>query len=152
LGSCRAVVFLEIGTEIGEAVGMKTITDDPDWARDMYESRALAVMFVQRHGQEQANGTPCHVAERKGLTVTYYPGRSPMLLTIDVSDRPTAPSTRVLSLEWNDGDAWRVAIETYHRGRWQSRLKTMVYPRPWLERWRALALFTARPGQHVPNL
>jgi hypothetical protein len=126
---------------------MKIITDDPDWARDMYEARALAVRFAGRYGRAQENGTPCTSAERHGLTVTYYPRRSPVLLTVDVRDSPAAPSARVLSVEWNDGDAWRVAIETYQRGRWQSRLKTMVHRRPWLERWRAMAMFTARPNE-----
>jgi hypothetical protein len=131
---------------------MKIITDDPDWARDMYEARALAVTFVGRYGQAQANGTPCQSAERHGLTVTYYPRRSPVLLTVDVRDSSAAPSVRVLSVEWNDGDAWRVAIETYQRGRWQSRLKAMAHPRPWLQRWRALAMFAARPDQHAPSV
>ena len=76
-------------------------------------------------------------ASGNGLTVTFYPNRSPLLLTID------APrGARVLSLEWNDGDAWRVAIETYHSGRWESQLKAMAHPRPWLKRWRALVPFT----------
>jgi hypothetical protein len=35
--------------------------------------------------------------------------------------RHAPPGARVLSLEWNDGDAWRVAIETIHSGRWESR-------------------------------
>jgi hypothetical protein len=124
---------------------MKVITDDPDWARDMYEARALAVLFVTKYGRVQASEPPCKFAERGGLTVTYHPSRSPVLLTVDASESSAAPSARVLSVEWNDGDAWRVAIETYHRGRWQSRLKAMVHPRPWLERWRAVAMFTARP-------
>lgn len=125
---------------------MKIITDDPDWARDMYEARALAVRFAGKYRRAQVNGTPCTSAECGGLTVTYDPRRAPVLLTVDVRDNPVAPSERVLSVEWNDGDAWRVTIETYQRGRWQSRLKAMVHPRPWLERWRALAMFTARPG------
>jgi hypothetical protein len=29
---------------------MKILTDDPDWARDIYEARALAMMFVRKHG------------------------------------------------------------------------------------------------------
>jgi hypothetical protein len=131
---------------------MKIITDDPDWARDMYEARALAMMFVGRYGRAPSNATPCKVAARDGLTVTYYPRRSPQLLTIDAPDNRVDASARVLSVEWNDGDAWRVAIETYHRGRWQSRLKAMVHPRPWLERCRALALFTARPRQHASKV
>jgi hypothetical protein len=27
---------------------MKNLTDDPDWARDIYEPRALAMMFCQK--------------------------------------------------------------------------------------------------------
>jgi hypothetical protein len=113
---------------------MKILTDDPDWARDIYEARALAMMFVRKHGCA-LQSSPCLQAVRNGLKVTFYPNRSPVLLTID------APGARVLSVEWNDGDAWRMAIETYHSGRWESRLKAMVHPRPWLERWRVLATF-----------
>ena len=123
---------------------MKTLTDDPDWARDIYEARVLAMMFVRKYGCA-LQGSPCLQASGNGLTATFYPNRSPLLLTIDAP-----PGTRVLSLEWNDGDAWRVAIETYHSGRWESRLKAMVHPRPWLERWRALATFTgSSPRQQV---
>jgi hypothetical protein len=111
---------------------MKIVTDDPDWALELYEARALAMTFVGRHGRWQRNIVTRLVAELNGLTVTYYPQRSPLLLTI----------ARVLKIEWNDGAAWRMAIETYHRGRWQSRLKATVHPRPWLQRWRALAMFT----------
>ena len=111
---------------------MKTLTDDPDWARDIYEARVLAMMFVRKYGCA-LQGSPCLQASGNGLTATFYPNRSPLLLTIDAP-----PGTRVLSLEWNDGDAWRVAIETYHSGRWESQLKAMAHPRPWLERWRAL--------------
>jgi hypothetical protein len=83
---------------------MKILTDDPDWARDIYEARALAVMFVRKHGCA-LQGSPCLRVVNDGLTVTFYPNRSPMLLTID------APlGTRVLSLEWNDGDAWRIRL------------------------------------------
>jgi hypothetical protein len=60
----------------------------------------------------------------------------------DASGEAAEPLARVLKIEWNDGAAWRVAIETYNHGRWQSRLKAMVHPRPWLERWPALATFT----------
>ena len=105
----------------------------PDWARDIYEARALAMMFVRKHGCA-LQGSPCLQVVRNGLTVTFRPNRSPVLLTIDAP-----PGARVLSLEWNDGHAWRVAIETYHSGHWESQLKAMVHPRPWLERWRALA-------------
>ena len=93
------------------------------------------MMFVRKHGCA-LQGSPRLRVVNDGLTVTFYPNRSPMLLTID------APlGTRVLSLEWNDGDAGRIAIETYHSVRWESRLKAMVHPQPWLERWRALATF-----------
>jgi hypothetical protein len=33
-----------------KAVGMKVLTDDPDWKRDVYEARALAMTFVGRYG------------------------------------------------------------------------------------------------------
>jgi hypothetical protein len=114
---------------------MKILTDDPDWARDIYEARALAMMFVGKHGCP-VDGGACLQAVESGLKVSYYPNRCPVRLTID------APGVRVLSVEWKIGDAWRVEIETYHHGRWQSRLKAAVYPRPWLERWRAVATFT----------
>jgi hypothetical protein len=122
---------------------MKILTDDPDWAPKLYEARALAIRLVRKHGRSQHNPTAFLVAERDGLTVAYHPHRSPRLLTIDASGQAAGRCERVLSIEWNDGDAWRVAIETYHPGRWQTQLKTIVHPRPWLERWRAMALFTA---------
>jgi len=122
---------------------MKILTDDPDWAPELYEARALAMKFVRRHGRWQCgDAVSLLVAKRSSLTVTYYPHRSPLMLTIDVSGGSVEPFGRVFKIEWNDGDAWRVTIETYRHGRWQSRLKAMVYPRPWLERWRALATFT----------
>jgi hypothetical protein len=119
---------------------MKIVTDDPDWAPELYEARALALALVRKHGRWQHSASTCLIAERNRLTVTYYPHRSPLLLTIDASGE--SAEARVLSIEWNDGAAWRMAIETYHRGRWQSRLKAMVQPRPWLQRWRAMATFT----------
>jgi hypothetical protein len=114
---------------------MKILTDDPDWARNVYEARALAIIFVQRYGRAMA-ASPFLQAVGKGFTVTYHTKRSPLLLTIDAS------ATRVLSLEWKDGDAWRMEIETFHSGRWKSRLKAAARPRPWLERGRAFVTFT----------
>jgi hypothetical protein len=129
---------------------MKIVTDDPDWAPDLYEARALAMTFVRKHGRWHRNAMTFLVAERNGLTVTYYPHQSPLLLTIDAAGESVEPLTRVLKIEWNDGAAWRVAIETSHQGRWQSRLKAMVHPRPWLQRWRALATFTGSlPRQKI---
>ena len=121
---------------------MKIWTDDPDWAPELYEARALALAFVKKHGRWQRNAATCLIAERNRLTVTYHPQRSPLLLTIDAPGESAEPSACVLSIEWNDGAAWRMVIETYHQGRWQSRLKAMVQPRPWLQRWRAMATFT----------
>jgi hypothetical protein len=114
---------------------MKILTDDPDWMREVYQARALAMMFVRKHGRALQNDR-CLRAVRNGLTVSYHPDRSPLQLTVDAS------GARVLGIEWNDGDAWRMAIETYHRGRWESRLKAMVHPRPWLVRWRSWVTFT----------
>jgi hypothetical protein len=125
---------------------MKILTDDPDWARDLYETRAAAMMLIAQCGRPCPEGAACRIVERGGLTVTHDASQSPVLLTIDSTDRLADTPVRVLSVEWHNGDAWRVAIETYHRGPWQSRLRTMVYPRPWLEYWRAIALFSARPS------
>jgi hypothetical protein len=61
---------------------MKILTDDPDWARDIYEARALAMMFVRKHGCA-LQGSPCLQVVHSGLTVTFYPNRSPVLLSID---------------------------------------------------------------------
>ena len=120
---------------------MKILTDDPDWAPKLYAARALAMKFVRKRGRWQ-HGMVL-VAERNDLTVTYHPHRSPLLLTIDVARASAGGSECVLEIEWNDGDAWRLAIETYRPGHWETRLKTAVHPRPGLERWRAMALFTA---------
>ena len=114
---------------------MKVLTDDPDWARDIYEARALAMMFLGKHGRV-IQGNACVQAFGNGLTVTHYPNRTPVKLTIEVS------GTRVLSVEWNDGDAWRMEIETFNSGRWEYRLRTAACPRPWLKRWRTLVAFT----------
>jgi hypothetical protein len=109
---------------------MKILTHDPDWAHDIYEARALAVLFVRKYGRA-VQGGPSIRATGSGLTVC-----SPVHLTVDTRD------TRVLSLEWKDGDARRMEIETYQSGRWESRLKAMVYPSPWLERCRSMLTFT----------
>jgi hypothetical protein len=114
-------------------LAMKILTDDPDWKRDVYEARALAIKLVGRYGHSVQGGRQ---AVRNGLTVTYDPGRSPMQLTID------AEGERVVSIEWKPGDAWRMEIETYQSGRWRYRLKTAAHPRPWLERCRSLVTFT----------
>jgi hypothetical protein len=112
---------------------MKILTDDPDWKRDLYEARALAMTFVGRCGRAAQGGRQ---ATGNGLTVTYHPDQSPLRLTID------ARGIRVLSVEWKPGDAWRMEIETYDSGRWRARLRAAAYPRPWLERWRSLVTFT----------
>jgi hypothetical protein len=70
--------------------GMKIVTDDPDWKRDLYEARALAMRLVGRHGQTVQGGRQ---ALRNGLMVIYDRGRSPMQFTID------AEGKRVLSIE-----------------------------------------------------
>jgi hypothetical protein len=114
-------------------VDMKVLTDDPDWQRDVYEARVLAIKFVGRHGRTVPGGRQ---AMGNGLTVTYRPDRSPLQLTID------ATGDRVLSIKWKPGDAWRMEIETYHSGRWESWLKAAAHPRPWLELWRSLVTFT----------
>ena len=106
--------------------------------------------FVRKHGRWQRDAVSFLVAERNALRVTCYPHRSSLMLTVDASGEPVEPFARVFKIEWNDADAWRVAVETYHHGRWQSRLKAMVHPRPWLERWRALATFTGSlPRQQI---
>ena len=122
---------------------MKILTDDPDWAPKLYEARALAIRFAAKHGRWQHGAETSRVAERRGLKVTYQPQRSPRQLTIECSGQSAEPLERVLCIEWNERDAWRMAIETYSPGRWESRLKAIVHPQPWLQRWRALAMFTA---------
>ena len=57
---------------------MKTLTDDPDWARDIFEARVLAMMFVRKYGRA-LQGSPCLQASGNGLTFTFYPNRSPLL-------------------------------------------------------------------------
>jgi len=53
------------------------------WARDMFMSaRALAMMFVRKHGWRRCRAAVLQVVHN-GLTVTFYPNRSPVLLTID---------------------------------------------------------------------
>jgi hypothetical protein len=121
---------------------MKILTDDPDWAPDIYEARSLALIVVRRHGRPTP-GSPSLQAVGNGLTIKYYPNRSRLLLTIDVG------TTRVLSVEWKNGEAWRIEIETYQSGPWRYRLRTMAHPRPWLERCRALVTFTGSLPRQV---
>jgi hypothetical protein len=61
---------------------MKILTDNPDWALDIYEARALAMMFLRKRGRA-GQGAPCLQATSNALTVTYYLYRSPMHLTVD---------------------------------------------------------------------
>jgi len=120
---------------------MKILTDDPEWARDVYEARALAIECIRKYGRRSDSGEGFQ-AIRNGLTITYHPDRLLRLLTIDAPER-------VLALEWNAGDAWRLVIGTYHRGRWQCQLETTANPRPWLNYLRPLVLFTAS-GERRP--
>ncbi len=115
---------------------MKILTDDPDWAPDLYRARVLAIAFVRAHGHWQQDAMTCLRAACKDLTISYYPKHSPIRLTIDSTDR------RVLSIEWKPGDALRMKIEIYCHGRWESRLKAMAHPRPWLQQWRAWTTFS----------
>jgi hypothetical protein len=133
---------LEFAADPRQVAGMKILTDDPDWGHDVYQARALAMTFVGKHGRA-VPGCACRLASGNGLTITHHPNRSPVLLTID------APGVRVFSVEWHDRDAWRMTIETFQRGRWESRLKALVHPRPWLQRWRAAVSFTGSlpPGR-----
>jgi hypothetical protein len=126
---------LEFAADPRQVAGMKILTDDPDWGHDVYQARALAMTLVGKYARA-VPGNPCRQVWGNGLTITHHPNRSPLLLTID------ARGDRVLSIEWNDGDAWRMAIETFEPGRWESRLKALVHPRPWLQRWRAATTFT----------
>ena len=64
---------------------MKILTDDPDWAPELYETRVLAMSFVSKHGRWQPDAVSFLVAERNGVRVTYYPHRSPLMLTVDAS-------------------------------------------------------------------
>jgi hypothetical protein len=133
---------LEFAADPRQVAAMKILTDDPDWGHDAYQARALAMTFVGKHGRA-VPGCACRLASGNGLTITHHPNRSPVLLTID------APGVRVFSVEWHDRDAWRMTIETFQPGRWESRLKALVHPRPWLQRWRAAVSFTGSlpPGR-----
>jgi hypothetical protein len=144
-GRLHNAIYLEFDAASGNLSAMRVLTDDPDWARDVYEARVLALTFLRRYGRAQLVGTPwqCLEAQHGGITVTIYPRRSPILLTIDAPGQSAEMFGRVLTLEYEAASAWRIIIETFHPGRWQRRLKTMAHPRPWLERWRALVTFTA---------
>ncbi len=131
---------------------MGILTDDPDWAPDLYEARVLALAFLRRYGRAQLAGTEwqCWEADRGGIVVTLYPKRSRVLLTIDASDQTTELFGRVVTLEYERSNAWRITVDVYHPGRWQQQLKKMVHPRPWMERWRALITFTGKLPQRPP--
>jgi hypothetical protein len=131
---------------------MGILTDDPDWAPDLYEARILAFAFLRRYGRAQLVGTPwqCREAERDGIVVTLYPRRSPVLLTIDAPEDSAELFGRVLTLEYESSNAWRITVDVFRPGPWQRRLKTMAHPRPWMERWRALITFTGTLPQRPP--
>jgi hypothetical protein len=131
---------------------MGILTDDPDWAPDLYEARVLALAFLRRYGRAQLVGTEwqCWEADRGGIVVTLYPKRSPVLLTIDAPDESTELFGRVVTLEYDRSNAWRITVDVYRPGRWQQQLKQMVHPRPWMERWRALITFTGKLPQRPP--
>lgn len=99
---------------------------------------SLAMRLIKKHGHASNSG--CLQAACNGLIIKYYPRRSPRLLTVNAPSRSGERCSRVLTLEWKNGDAWRVAIITYRSGSWESRLRAIVHPRPWLERWRAVAI------------
>lgn len=131
---------------------MGFLTDDPDWAPGLYEARVLALAFLRRYGRTQLPGTPwqCCEAERAGIVVTLYPRRTPILLTVDAPDESAELFGRVLTLEYESSNAWRIIVDVYQPGRWQRQLKTLVHPRPWMERCRALITFTGTLPQHPP--
>jgi hypothetical protein len=139
---CIVNLFRALNCDIippGPVVGaykMKVLTDDPDWARDIYAARALALTVVLRHSRPNPGSRSLH-AIGDGFAISYYPNRSPLLLTIDMG------AIRVLSIEWKKGDAWRAEIEIYETGPWERRLRIMAHPRPWLEHCRALVSFAS---------
>jgi hypothetical protein len=100
---------------------MGFLTDDPDWAPDLYEARVLAFAFLRRYGRAQLKGTAwqCWVAERGGIVVTLCPRRTPILLTIDAPDESTGLLGRVVALEYGSSNAWRIIVDVYRPGRWQ---------------------------------
>ena len=66
---------------------MKIVTDDPDWAPELYEARALAMRFVRKHGRWQRDLEMIRVAERGGLRIIFHAHRMPRLLTIDTTGK-----------------------------------------------------------------
>src|SRR5260370_8040495 len=131
---------------------MRFLTDDPDWAPDLYEARVLAMALLRRYGRAQPPGTPCQCckAERGGIVVTLFPRRTPILLTIDAPDGSADLSARVLTLEYEGSSAWRIIVDVYKPGRWERQLKPMVHPPPWFDLWRALVTFTCPLPQRPP--
>ena len=103
-GTAQFVVFQfkEHGHQARAMVGKRHVDED---------GVSLRSLEVHRKKYFRATGS--------GLTVLHDPNRSPVHLTVHTRD------TRVLSLECKDGDAWRMEIETYQSGRWESRLKAM---------------------------
>jgi hypothetical protein len=123
---------------------MGMVTDDPDWAPGLYESRVLALAFLRRYSRTPFPGTaePSCRAEKDGVVVTLHRQHGSVVLTIDATQKSTELIERVLTIEYESSNAWRIMVDAYRPGRWQRHLKTMVHPRPWLERCRAFVSFT----------
>jgi hypothetical protein len=90
-------------------------------------------------------------SRKRRRRVTLYPRRAPTLLTIDAPDQSAEPFGRVLAIEYDSSNPWRMTVGVYQPGRWQRQLKTMVHPRPWLNRWRTLVTFTGTLPERPPS-
>jgi hypothetical protein len=104
---------------------------------DALYARALAMMVVGSHGRVQLQGTPweCFIAERDGLTLSWYPNRTArlMLLTIHAPDC-------VLETEFANLTDERPVVLHHVPGPWQQRLFKAAKPRL---RWRDRTRWTA---------
>jgi len=72
---------------------------------------------------------------------------APSIWTLEIDGKPTLAFE---AMKYREAD--EICHED-HSGRWESRLKAMVHPRPWLERWRALSQETDLPrcGVHFDS-
>jgi len=66
---------------------MAILTDDPDWAPDLYEARVLAVAFSAPIRRAQLSGTMAMLEAIEAASSSHFIPGEPDLADIDAPDR-----------------------------------------------------------------